>query len=155
MKVRIDLWIQSLTLLGVIVLVVFFVGEEVRKSLLAADYAQQRIDDAEAAAAARAEFELVQSQTSLIQAAISEVWERPASARNGMRTQVEVRMRPSGEVVDVVILQSSGDQEFDRSGEDAIYRAAPFRGLQSLPIDVLNYNFREMSFVFEPTDLLR
>ena len=115
---------------------------------------QQELAEASAAEAARTEFELVQSATALIQQAVQETWSRPPSARNGMRTVLQSRMLPTGEVLDAVITQSSGDPAFDRSAENALFRAAPFRELQSLPINVFNANFRSLSLIFEPEDLL-
>jgi len=115
---------------------------------------QQELAEASAAEAARTEFELVQSATALIQQAVQETWSRPPSARNGMRAVLQIRMLPTGEVLDAVITQSSGDPAFDRSAENALFRAAPFRELQSLPISVFNANFRSLSLIFEPEDLL-
>ncbi len=115
---------------------------------------QQELAEASAAEAARTEFELVQSATALIQQAVQETWSRPPSARNGMRAVLQIRMLPTGEVLDAVITQSSGDPAFDRSAENALFRAAPFRELQSLPINVFNANFRSLSLIFEPEDLL-
>lgn len=115
---------------------------------------QQSAAEAAAAEAARNEFELVQSATGLIQQIVQENWSRPPSARNGMRAILQIRMLPTGELVDVTITQSSGDPAFDRSAETAVYRAAPFSELQSLPINVFNANFRSLSLIFEPQDLL-
>jgi len=115
---------------------------------------QEESAEASAAEAARTEYELVQSATTLIQRAVQEMWSRPPSARNGMRAVLQIRMLPTGEVLDAVITQSSGDPAFDRSAENALYRAAPFRELQSLPINVFNTNFRSLSLIFEPEDLL-
>ena len=115
---------------------------------------QQELAEVSMAEAARTEFELVQSATALIQQAVQETWSRPPSARNGMRAVLQIRMLPTGEVLDAVITQSSGDPAFDRSAENALYRAAPFRELQSLPINVFNANFRSLSLIFEPEDLL-
>ncbi len=114
----------------------------------------QAAAEAAAAEAARNEFELVQSATGLIQQVVQENWSRPPSARNGMRTVLQIRMLPTGELLDVTITQSSGDPAFDRSAETAVYRAAPFSELQSLPISVFNSNFRSLSLIFEPDDLL-
>ena len=100
------------------------------------------------------EFELVQSATALIQQLVQETWSRPPSARNGMRAILQIRMLPTGELVSATITESSGDVAFDRSAENAIYRAAPFRELQTLPINLFNRNFRTLSLIFQPEDLL-
>ncbi|MDP6534925.1 MAG: cell envelope integrity protein TolA [Gammaproteobacteria bacterium] len=117
---------------------------------------RRREEEATAAAAeaARTEFELVQSATALIQQALQQVWNRPPSARNGMQAILRIRMLPTGELLDALITQSSGDPAFDRSAENAVFSAAPFTELQSLPINVFNENFRSLSLIFEPEDLL-
>jgi len=115
---------------------------------------QQETADAAAAELASSEFEMVQSGTAIIQQAVQSVWSRPPSARNGMRAILQIRMLPTGELVDAVITESSGDPAFDRSAENAVYRAAPFRELQALPINVFNENFRTLSLIFQPEDLL-
>lgn len=134
-------------------------AEEARRQ----EEAQQRaIDEARreeqasaaAAEAARTEFELIQSATGLIQQVVQENWSRPPSARNGMRTILQISMFPTGEVTDVTITQSSNDPAFDRAAETAVFRAAPFSELQSLPINIFNENFRSFSLTFQPEDLL-
>ncbi|MED5411620.1 MAG: TonB family protein [Pseudomonadota bacterium] len=115
---------------------------------------QRRQQEAVAAQAARTEFELVQSATAIIQMAVQQVWNRPPSARNGMRAILQISMLPTGELLDVRITESSDDPAFDRSAENAVYGAAPFTELQSLPINVFNANFRTLSLIFQPEDLL-
>ena len=117
---------------------------------------QRQIEAANAAAAelASSEFEMVQSGMAIIQQAVQSVWSRPPSARNGMRAILQVRMLPTGELIDAVITESSGDPAFDRSAENAVYSAAPFRELQALPSNVFNENFRSLSLIFQPEDLL-
>lgn len=115
---------------------------------------QQDATDAAAAEVATSEFEMIQSGTALIQQVVQEKWSRPPSARNGMRAILQIRMLPTGELIDATITQSSGDPAFDRSAENAVYRAAPFRELQDLPINVFNANFRSLSLIFKPEDLL-
>ncbi len=115
---------------------------------------QQARAEAAAAEAARTEFELIQSATGLIQELVQENWSRPPSARNGMQTVLRITMLPTGEVTDVAIIQSSNDPAFDRAAESAVFRAAPFRELQSLPINIFNANFRSLALTFKPEDLL-
>ena len=115
---------------------------------------QREREDAAAAEAASSEFELIQSATGLIQQLVTENWSRPPSARNGMRAIIQIKMLPTGELIDVIITQSSGDPAFDRSAENAVYRAAPFAELTALPIRVFNQNFRTLSLIFQPEDLL-
>jgi colicin import membrane protein len=117
---------------------------------------QRQIEAASAVAAelASSEFEMVQSGMAIIQQAVQSVWSRPPSARNGMRAILQIRMLPTGELIDAAITESSGDPAFDRSAENAVYSAAPFRELQALPSNVFNENFRSLSLIFQPEDLL-
>jgi len=115
---------------------------------------QQEVSEVAAANATRNEFELVQSATALIQQAVQQGWNRPPSARNGMRAVLQIRMLPTGELVEVRITDSSGDTAFDRSARNAVYSVTPFTGLQSLPINIFNGNFRTLSLIFQPEDLL-
>jgi colicin import membrane protein len=125
----------------------------------ARERSEQRAREAEQASAAaenaaRTEFELIQSAMGLIQQVVQENWSRPPSARNGMRTILQISMLPTGEVTDVTIAQSSNDPAFDRAAETAVFRAAPFAELQSLPIRTFNDYFRSFSLTFQPEDLL-
>jgi colicin import membrane protein len=53
-------------------------------------------------------------------------WSRPPSARNGMSAKLLVELIPTGEVVAVSVVESSGSTAFDRSAEQAVRRARRF-----------------------------
>ena len=116
--------------------------------------AERRRQEAVAAEGARTEFELIQSATAVIQLAVQQVWNRPPSARNGMRAILQIQLLPTGELLDARIIESSGDPAFDRSAENAVFGAAPFTELSNLPINIFNSNFRTLSLIFQPEDLL-
>ena len=80
-------------------------------------------------------------------------WSRPPSARNGMQARFVVELIPTGELLSVALLDSSGNAAFDRSAELAIRRVKRF----SVPEDnaVFEANFRRFYFLFRPEDLLR
>ena len=137
--------------------------EERRRREELADQEQQRQrEEAElarlmeeaATAAARTEFEVVQSGVALIQEIVEKAWNRPPSARNGMRAVLRISMLPTGEVTDVAITQSSGDAPFDRAATNAVYSAQPFSELRQMPINIFNDNFRTLTLIFQPEDLL-
>ena len=79
-------------------------------------------------------------------------WSRPPSARNGMEAVLRVRLVPTGEVVDVGVEQSSGNEAFDRSALLAVERSARFQ----VPSDpkLFENNFRSFTVLFRPEDLL-
>jgi colicin import membrane protein len=97
--------------------------------------------------------QLVQEYQQRIYQQVVSNWSRPLSARRGMQTLLLVELVPTGEVVRVTILQSSGDTAFDRSAEQAVRRVDRF----DVPSDsrVFEANFRRLQLRFNPEDLLR
>jgi colicin import membrane protein len=85
----------------------------------------------------------------LIRQKVSRNWARPPGAQTGLQCTVRVRLVPSGDVLQVTVVKTSGDEQFDRSVENAVYKASP------LPLpedrDLFEY-FREIEFIFNPED---
>ena len=80
-------------------------------------------------------------------------WSRPPSARNGMQARLMVELIPTGEVIGVTIVESSGNSAFDRSAETAVRKVRTFE----VPTEsaVFERYFRRFSLLFRPEDLLR
>ncbi len=64
-----------------------------------------------------------------------------------------VELVPTGDVVAVTIVESSGNSAFDRSAEAAVRKSRSF----DVPTqaDVFERYFRRFSLLFRPEDLLR
>jgi colicin import membrane protein len=86
-----------------------------------------------------------------IQREIVQNWSRPPSARNGMEALLRVLLIPTGEVVDVKVEDSSGNDAFDRSAVLAVTKARRF----VVPTDSQRFerDFREFTVLFRPDDL--
>jgi len=80
-------------------------------------------------------------------------WSRPPSARNGMQAKLRVELVPTGDVVAVSVLESSGNSAFDRSAEAAVRKARRFE-VPKEP-DLFEKHFRRFTLLFRPEDLLR
>lgn len=80
-------------------------------------------------------------------------WSRPPSARSGMKCELQIQLVPSGDVINVTVIKSSGNSAFDRSAEQAVHKVARFEVLKNMPIDVFERNFRQLTLVFNPRDL--
>jgi len=80
-------------------------------------------------------------------------WSRPPSARNGMQARLQVELVPTGEVVAVMLVESSGSSAFDQSAESAVRKARRF----DVPPEsaVFEKYFRRFTLLFKPEDLLR
>ena len=83
-----------------------------------------------------------------IKAKIEEAWRFPPSARPDMRVEVRFQMVPTGEVVSVTIIKSSGNEAVDRSVIAAVMRAQP------LPVTkdarLFEQEFRNVIMGFSP-----
>lgn len=88
-----------------------------------------------------------------IYSAVVANWSRPPSARNDMETRLRVELIPTGEVVAVTVLSSSGNTAFDRSAEAAVRKARRFE----VPSEtrLFEQQFRSFVLLFKPQDLLR
>ncbi|TFH72445.1 TonB C-terminal domain-containing protein [Gammaproteobacteria bacterium LSUCC0112] len=136
--------------------------QEVARQQEAQRQEQQRQADAAAQAAAEAtareqaetESEIVMAYTAVIHDLVQRNWSRPPSARNNMTAVLRIRLVPTGDVVDVEIVRSSGDAAFDRAAETAVRAVGRFSELQGMPPRMFERNFRSLLLTFRPEDLL-
>jgi len=121
----------------------------------AADTARQAQEQANNARALSVEQQMVAQYGNIIKELVSGAWSRPPSARNGMLAIVQLRLTPTGEIISSTIVQSSGDQPFDRSVLQAVDRVGSFSELQDMPTPIFERYFRNFNLEFRPEDLLR
>lgn len=109
---------------------------------------QQRLKQASDSKRAKEDQLEVARYTGMIRGEITRNWIIPASYQKGMRCKILVRLIPSGDVVRVVVTESSGNSAFDRSVEKAVQKASP------LPVPASNTGlfeyFREVELIFDP-----
>lgn len=91
---------------------------------------------------------------SLIKERVESTWSRPPSARKNMQVVLSIRLIPTGEVVGVEVVKSSGNLAFDRSAIVAVEKAQRFPELQDLSGPVFESYFRRFTLIFKPEDLL-
>ncbi|GGG57082.1 hypothetical protein GCM10011403_12840 [Pseudohongiella nitratireducens] len=129
--------------------------EAARQEALRQQQAEEAARQAEAQAAAQAAAQdQVAGYTAIIHDLVQRNWSRPPSARNGMTAVLRIRLVPTGDVIDVEIVRSSGDAAFDRAAEDAVRAVGRFRELSSMPPRLFEANFRSLLLTFRPEDLL-
>ena len=127
--------------------------EEKRQQKLAEQALQEQLAAEEktrqqAAFAARSASE-VDKYKALIRQRVSRSWNRPVGIAKGLKCVVRVRLTPKGEVLSAAVVRPSGNPIFDRSVENAVYKAAPL----PLPEDpALFDNFRDIEFLFSPEE---
>lgn len=96
---------------------------------------------------------VAQSYRNGIYQAVVANWSRPPSARNRMEAKLLVELVPTGDVVGVTVIDSSGNAAFDRSAESAVRKARRFE-VPKDP-DIFEKHFRRFTLLFRPEDLLR
>lgn len=106
---------------------------------------EQRRADGERLRREQSEIERFHNQ---IQQKVSRNWNISSTSRKGLKCVLRVRVVSGGEVLAVSVVTSSGDAAFDRSAENAIYKASPL----PVPADAALFNrvFREFDFDFDP-----
>ena len=109
--------------------------------------------EAEISAAGANEPSLRDVVAATIQASVINRWTRPPSARNGMVSILSIQLVPTGEVVGVSVLQSSGSTDFDRSAMTAVERTGRFSEVAKLDNRTFEANFRRFQLIFNPEDL--
>jgi colicin import membrane protein len=79
---------------------------------------------------------------------VNQSWIRPSSTSVGLRCSIRVRVMSDGTVIDAEVISSSGDEDFDRSAENAVNKASP------LPVpkdkELFAREFRSFQFLFNP-----
>lgn len=123
------------------------IQRQLQQEIAAAEQAEQTAlaqEQAEATA---------QSYVAVIAQRVEQFWSRPPSARKGMQCELLIQLVPTGRVVSVNIIKSSGNAAFDRSAEQAVLKAEQFKELKDVPPDVFEQYFRQLTLIFNPQDL--
>jgi colicin import membrane protein len=97
--------------------------------------------------------EMSASYAALIRDTVVNYWSRPPSARNGMEALLAIQLVPTGEIVSVTVVRSSGSAAFDRSAMNAVEKAGSFPELRNLPPREFEQTFRRFQLLFRPEDL--
>ncbi len=85
----------------------------------------------------------------LIERRVQNNWLMPLNGESGLKCLLRVRLLPSGEVIDVRVIKSSGNALFDQSVERAARKASPLPVPEDLRL--FNKTFRSFAFEFDPS----
>ena len=97
----------------------------------------------------------VSAITNYIMNEIVDHWVRPADARSDMVVYLELKLVPTGEIVNVEIFSrnASASDAFVASAKKAALKVARFDRLGELDIGLFDANFRNITLKFKPEDL--
>ena len=76
-------------------------------------------------------------------------WKQPSSAKKGMSAEILITLVPTGEIVQVKLIKTRGNQAFDSSTLNAIQKVSKFEGLD-MGRRLFDNNFRKFTLVFNP-----
>ena len=103
---------------------------------------QQAKKQGELAASITADF------TEQIRSAVQSMWRYPSVVRSDQEVTLAITLVPTGEVVNVQLLKSSGNPPLDRSVEQAVYKASPLPVPKDMQI--FEKSFRKFTMKFRP-----
>jgi len=89
--------------------------------------------------------------SSMIQNQIREVWKKPLITE-GLVVEIELKLLPTGEILDSNVIKTSGNKNFDVSALSAITRVGKFENI-SMPSKLFDENFRKFTLVFSAENL--
>jgi colicin import membrane protein len=123
--------------------------EEARRKAAEAEMQARLAAEQERLAAQRqsAMQRMIDEYVLYIKEKVQRSWIRPPLSGAELSCTVEVRLIPSGEVIDAKIVRSSGNAPFDRSVETAVFKASP---LPVPPDAEVMEQFRTLRFEFKP-----
>ncbi len=79
---------------------------------------------------------------------INQSWISPVDVSQGLKCTIRVRLMSDGTVIDSEVITSSGNESFDRSAENAVYKASPL----TVPTDngLFSKEFSSFTITFSP-----
>ena len=117
------------------------------------DELNQALEAEEQRLAEQAYEEEAESFIGAISRRVEQNWSRPPSARNGMSCELLITLVPTGRVITVDVVKSSGNIQFDRSAERAVKKAEQFPEIKQMKPEVFERYYRQLTLVFTPQDL--
>lgn len=94
-----------------------------------------------------------QSFSSKLEQRVGNNWNRPPSARKGMRCTLAIRLVPTGRIVSVTVTEGSGNSAFDRAAVQAVKKVEVFPEVKEMSPEVFERYYRKFNFLFDPQDL--
>ena len=91
----------------------------------------------------------IEKFSSIIKKQVVDNWNKPKGVRQNLKTEIEIDLVPTGEILSYRILKGSGNEAFDESAMKAISRVNTFDGLVMQP-KLFDDHFRKFILIFSP-----
>ncbi len=99
------------------------------------------------------ETRLTQEITSIarvIKTRIEKNWIKPEPIVKGLQVKIQIQTKSDGSLVSSKVIEPSGNENFDRSAQEAIKNGFPIKELGELKLEVYERNYRKFNLVFNP-----
>ena len=87
--------------------------------------------------------------SSIIKNQVMDNWKRPSNLNLNLKTEIEIILVPTGEIISSTIIRGSGNDIFDESALSAISRVKSFEGL-NMQMNLFDEHFRNFILIFRP-----
>ena len=87
--------------------------------------------------------------SSIIKNQVMDNWKRPSNLNLNLKTEIEIILVPTGEIISSTIIRGSGNDIFDESALRAISRVKSFEGL-NMQMNLFDEHFRNFILIFRP-----
>jgi colicin import membrane protein len=87
--------------------------------------------------------------SSIIKSQVMDNWKRPSQLKFNLRTEIQIVLVPTGEIISASIIKGSGNLAFDESALTAISKVKSFEGL-SMQMSLFDQHFRNFILIFSP-----
>jgi colicin import membrane protein len=87
--------------------------------------------------------------SSLIRNQVLQNWIRPSKINFNLKTEIEIILVPTGEILSATVVKGSGNNIFDESALRAISKVNSFEGL-NMQMNLFDEHFRNFILIFSP-----
>ena len=91
----------------------------------------------------------LEKYSSEIKTQVFENWKRPQNLKSNLKTEIQIILVPTGEILSATIIKSSGNETFDESALTAIFKVKSFDGL-NMKMSLFDQHFRKFILIFSP-----
>ncbi|MGI0117800.1 energy transducer TonB [Zooshikella sp. RANM57] len=91
----------------------------------------------------------INSISFLISKRITENWNKPQSSSQSLQVKIQVKTKKDGSLVNAKVVESSGNEMFDRSALEALSRVFPLEELTKLKSEEYEKNFKKFKLFFK------
>ena len=91
----------------------------------------------------------IEKYSYMIKRQVKENWKRPNNLNLNLKTEIQLNLVPTGEILSATIIKGSGNRAFDESAMSAILKVKSFEGL-TMQMKLFDQHFRKFILIFTP-----